>query len=486
MAENDFDSSQEEEQSHPIIDKRPLKGLWIPIEILMNSDLSSTEKLLFSEILALDNLKSGCIASNDYLARMFDLSPIVVSQIIGKLKDKKLVEQENFDGRKRTLKTNKQMALIGHAKKLQSDIDKIIAIEEKATEEKDKPKKDQTISNGKLRLNKKLKSDLGKWLTIVNSEANRLGLIKTISKEIEGKSKNDFPISENKPTISRWKRNAPIKVKRNNRHEQQSRLKPEKKQKEKKISILPGTDAERIVNYWNNLKSPNSRFKFIVHKRLNSNCMADTVKWIEELRKGKFASVNGKNWRQDFFEKNHIPFPLTEPIMPREIYHLMNIYLDFFKDGFWPENKKHLPTTLPDFILSGNPKTGKTSYLLRCKFNPPGRMNGKPVDYRPEYTDVFKQFGLLRDIDEDDMQKVYSGIQSIENRILREKLFNWKDVRIKMRFGKCEEKGMEGLFEDYANFILDEYNNWELDEVFNQWGKVFKDWLRTRQQEFDF
>ena len=485
MAEDDFDSSLEE-QSHPIIDKRPLKGLWIPIEILMNSDLSSTEKLLFSEILALDNLKSGCIASNDYLARMFDLSPIVVSQIIGKLKDKKLVEQENFDGRKRTLKTNKQMALIGHAKKLQSDIDKIIAIEEKATEEKNKPKKDQTISNGKLRLNKKLKSDLGKWLTIVNSEANRLGLIKTISKEIVGKSENDFPTSENKTTTSRWKRNAPIKIKRNNKHEQQSRLKP-KRIKEKIIHIQPGSEIEKIIDYWNNLKCPNPEIKLTKHRDMTTKSMHDVVKWINELKSGTFADAKNKNWKEGFFKKNRIPQPFTTPIKLREISKLIILYMDFFKDGYWPDNKKYLPRSLPEFILGGNPNNGKISYLLKCKFNPANEQQCNiKKDYRPEYTDVFKRFGLLRDIDEDDMQKVYSGIQSIENRILREKLFNWKDARIKMHFGKCEEKGMEGLFEDYANFILDEYNSWELEDVFNQWGKVFKDWLRTRQQEFEF
>ena len=41
-----------------------LKGLWIPVEILLNEDLSDKEKVILAMILYLSEEKGSCFASN--------------------------------------------------------------------------------------------------------------------------------------------------------------------------------------------------------------------------------------------------------------------------------------------------------------------------------------------------------------------------------------------------------------------------------------
>ena len=48
-------------------ENRDFKGVWIPKEIWLNTDLSIIEKVLLVEIDSLDNSDRGCFASNEYL-----------------------------------------------------------------------------------------------------------------------------------------------------------------------------------------------------------------------------------------------------------------------------------------------------------------------------------------------------------------------------------------------------------------------------------
>ena len=51
-------------------ENRDFKGVWIPKEIWLNTDLSIIEKVLLVEIDSLDNSDRGCFASNEYLAKL--------------------------------------------------------------------------------------------------------------------------------------------------------------------------------------------------------------------------------------------------------------------------------------------------------------------------------------------------------------------------------------------------------------------------------
>ena len=88
-------------------ENRDFKGVWIPKEIWLNSDLSIIEKVLLVEIDSLDNSDRGCFASNEYLAKFVQLSEGRVANIISDLKKRKFLIQVFFDGRNRGLRISK-------------------------------------------------------------------------------------------------------------------------------------------------------------------------------------------------------------------------------------------------------------------------------------------------------------------------------------------------------------------------------------------
>ena len=65
-----------------------LKGLWIPVEILLNKDLSDKEKIILSMILYLSEETKSCFASNKYIASIVNVTANRVSKIISSLKNK--------------------------------------------------------------------------------------------------------------------------------------------------------------------------------------------------------------------------------------------------------------------------------------------------------------------------------------------------------------------------------------------------------------
>lgn len=70
--------------------ERDFKGVWIPKEIWLDKGLTWMEKLLITELNSLDN-EDGCFASNNYLAKFFNLSTGRISQMIKSLKEKNYI-----------------------------------------------------------------------------------------------------------------------------------------------------------------------------------------------------------------------------------------------------------------------------------------------------------------------------------------------------------------------------------------------------------
>lgn len=69
-----------------------IKGIWIPIEILTNEDLSDKEKLIYSIILYFSKEKNYCSISNNQLADLFNLTTNHISKLISSLSHKKYVK----------------------------------------------------------------------------------------------------------------------------------------------------------------------------------------------------------------------------------------------------------------------------------------------------------------------------------------------------------------------------------------------------------
>lgn len=65
-----------------------LPGVWIPSEVLLNEELTSTEKLLFGIIANLARSEDGCFAKNEFLAKIMKVHKQSISNNIANLKDK--------------------------------------------------------------------------------------------------------------------------------------------------------------------------------------------------------------------------------------------------------------------------------------------------------------------------------------------------------------------------------------------------------------
>ena len=68
--------------------ERPNYYSILPAKVRYDENLSSSEKLIFSEITALINKNGYCWASNDYFAELFNVSKKTISKWINKLSDR--------------------------------------------------------------------------------------------------------------------------------------------------------------------------------------------------------------------------------------------------------------------------------------------------------------------------------------------------------------------------------------------------------------
>lgn len=95
----------EKEGNKNMSENRDFKGVWIPKEVWLDTRLNALEKVILTEIDSLDNGEKGCYASNEHLAEFCQCSKTKVSTAIKKLIDCGYIYVQNFDGRKRELKS---------------------------------------------------------------------------------------------------------------------------------------------------------------------------------------------------------------------------------------------------------------------------------------------------------------------------------------------------------------------------------------------
>lgn len=71
-----------------------LKGIWIPIEILIDKNLSDKEKIIYAIILFLSQENNYCYCTNKTLSKMFYITTTQVSKLINSLKNKNYINVE--------------------------------------------------------------------------------------------------------------------------------------------------------------------------------------------------------------------------------------------------------------------------------------------------------------------------------------------------------------------------------------------------------
>lgn len=103
-------------------ESRDFKGVWIPKKVWLDTRLNVLEKIILMEIDSLDNGEKGCYASNEHLAEFCQCSKTKVSTAISKLIECGYLYIQNFDGRKRELKSSLSKFERQNIKKCNADI----------------------------------------------------------------------------------------------------------------------------------------------------------------------------------------------------------------------------------------------------------------------------------------------------------------------------------------------------------------------------
>lgn len=104
-------------------EKRDFKGIWIPAEIWLSTELTLQEKVFLVEINSLDN-DEGCFANNEYFAKFFGISKTRVSIVINKLVEKGFITSTIIykEGTKQILKRVLKICYIGYIIKVKEGI----------------------------------------------------------------------------------------------------------------------------------------------------------------------------------------------------------------------------------------------------------------------------------------------------------------------------------------------------------------------------
>lgn len=100
------DCEAEKKGSKNMNETRDFNGVWIPKEVWLDTRLNALDKVILMEIDSLDQGEKGCYASNEHLAEFCQCSKTKVSTAITKLIECGYVYIQNFDGRKRELKSS--------------------------------------------------------------------------------------------------------------------------------------------------------------------------------------------------------------------------------------------------------------------------------------------------------------------------------------------------------------------------------------------
>lgn len=87
------------------MDERIVKGIWFPIEIWNNAELSWNEKILLMEIDSFTNNDKDFFMSDERIAEFLDVHPKSANRILRGLIEKRYVVKTSCDGRQRRLRS---------------------------------------------------------------------------------------------------------------------------------------------------------------------------------------------------------------------------------------------------------------------------------------------------------------------------------------------------------------------------------------------
>lgn len=88
------------------MEERIVKGIWIPIEIWKDKNLTWNEKILLLEIDSYTSNEKDCFISNEFISELLGINETNASKTISSLIKKGYIIKTRFDGRKRYVKAD--------------------------------------------------------------------------------------------------------------------------------------------------------------------------------------------------------------------------------------------------------------------------------------------------------------------------------------------------------------------------------------------
>lgn len=70
---------------------KEFKGIWLPKEVIKNTNLNDKEKMIYAMILSLSK-NQECTVTNAYISKIFNITTIQVSRVINSLKKKGFIK----------------------------------------------------------------------------------------------------------------------------------------------------------------------------------------------------------------------------------------------------------------------------------------------------------------------------------------------------------------------------------------------------------
>lgn len=70
---------------------KEFKGIWLPKEVIKNTNLNDKEKMIYAMILSLSK-NQECTVTNSYISKIFNITTIQVSRVINSLKKKGFIK----------------------------------------------------------------------------------------------------------------------------------------------------------------------------------------------------------------------------------------------------------------------------------------------------------------------------------------------------------------------------------------------------------
>lgn len=70
---------------------KEVKGIWLPKEVIKNTNLNDKEKMIYAMILSLSK-NQECTVTNAYISKIFNITTIQVSRVINSLKKKGFIK----------------------------------------------------------------------------------------------------------------------------------------------------------------------------------------------------------------------------------------------------------------------------------------------------------------------------------------------------------------------------------------------------------